>query len=487
MSETVDVVLIGGGIMSATLGIFLRELEPKWSIRVYERLDAVAEESSDAWNNAGTGHSALCELNYTPERPDGTIDIAKATSVNEQFQQSRQFWQYLLEQGRLADAGFITECPHMTLVHGADDIDYLHRRHAALTRSPLFADMEISTDHDRIGEWAPLLTRGRAPSDSIAATYAPGGTDVDFGALTRGLFAAQQDVRTGHEVTALTGGVGGWQVTARDTRTKTEESVRARFVFVGAGGWALRLLQNAGVPEVRGYSLLPVSGHFLRTFDPRVVEQHGAKVYGKAPVGAPPMSMPHLDARHVGQRSAVLFGPYAGANPKFLKHGSALDMPRILRGSNVLPFARMGLANLNLLGLLLGDLTSTRADKFEALRRFAPDLDDIGWELYAAGQRAQIVKPDGARGGALQFGTEVIGSARGTLAGVLGASPGASTAVPIALEVLRRSFGSRFDSQWAERLRAMVPTLGRSLADDPALAHEAMTRTANALGITAPA
>ncbi|MDF0530257.1 malate dehydrogenase (quinone) [Tsukamurella sp. 8F] len=481
--ETVDVALIGGGIMSATLGAFLRNLEPEWTIRVFERLPQVAEESSDAWNNAGTGHAALCELNYTPEGPDGSIDITKALAVNEQFQQSRQFWSYLLADGQLADASFINQVPHMTLVRGADDIDYLRRRFDALRTSPLFSAMRYSTDRDEIAAWAPLIVDGRAESDTVAATFDPSGTDVDFGSLTRQLLAHHGDVQTNREITRLRPDGGGWRLTVRNTFTRKDSEVRARFVFVGAGGRALQLLQAARAPEIHGYSLLPISGHFLRTTDPAVVERHHAKVYGKAPVGAPPMSMPHLDARVIGGERSVLFGPYAGANPKFLKEGSVLDMPRTLRPANFVPFVRMGLDNLNLVGLLLGDLTATPEQKLRQLKEFAPSVGDDHWEMYAAGQRAQIVKPDQKRGGALQFGTEVISSAGGTLAGLLGASPGASTAVPIALSVLERSFPNRFTGSWAESLRTMVPTFGTALNDDADLAASTQARTAKALDI----
>ncbi len=482
-NETVDVALIGGGIMSATLGAFLRNLEPEWSIRVYERLPEVAIESSDAWNNAGTGHSALCELNYTPAGPDGSIDITKAVGINEQFQQSRQFWRYLLEAGQLHDSSFINQCPHMTLVRGSDDVDYLRRRVDALHTSPLFQSMEYATDRDRISEWAPLIVEGRPASDTIAASFDATGTDVDFGSLTRQLLAHHEDIAVNREVVGIEPADSAWRLSVRNTFTHATTKVRARFVFVGAGGRALELLQTANAPEIRGYSLLPIAGHFLRSTAPEVVDRHHAKVYGKAPIGAPPMSMPHLDARIIGDTKAVLFGPYAGANPKFLKNGSVFDMPRTLRPANVLPFARMGLANLNLLGLLVGDLTSTPAQKLKQLKEFAPTVGDDHWEMYAAGQRAQIVKPDRKRGGVLQFGTEVISSSGGSLAGVLGASPGASTAVPIALSVLQQSFPRKFSGSWAEALRTMVPTLGVALNDEPELAAATMAGTAKALGI----
>jgi malate dehydrogenase (quinone) len=114
---TADVVLIGAGIMSATLGVLLKELDPNLTIAIYERLDAVAAESSDAWNNAGTGHSAFCELNYTPQLPDGSVEISKADKIAEQFELSKQFWASLVQEGRLPEPeNFIRTIPHMSFV-----------------------------------------------------------------------------------------------------------------------------------------------------------------------------------------------------------------------------------------------------------------------------------------------------------------------------------------------------------------------------------
>ena len=123
--------------MSATLGALLRLVEPDWSITLIERLDGAAAESSDPWNNAGTGHSALCELNYTPARPDGSIDITKAVHVNEQFQVSRQFWTYAVENRVMPDVrSFLNPIPHVSFVQGADNVDYLRRRQRGTGQQP---------------------------------------------------------------------------------------------------------------------------------------------------------------------------------------------------------------------------------------------------------------------------------------------------------------------------------------------------------------
>ncbi|MFI6868117.1 malate dehydrogenase (quinone) [Nocardia sp. NPDC050406] len=486
-------VLIGGGIMSATLGILLKQVEPTWSIAVYERLPELAGEASAAWHNAGTGHAGLCELNYTSESPDGTVDIAKALRVNEQFQLSRQLWASLVDAEILGKPQeFINPVPHMTFVRGARDVEYLRRRHRAMSDNVLFGAMQFSEDPEVIEEWAPLLLRGRAKDEPIAATRDITGSDVDFGALTRQLFAHLRtvgvDVYTRHEVRGLRrNNDGSWKlriVATDDTDDRISSKVDAKFVFAGAGGWALKLLQKAGIPEARGYGLLPVSGRFLRCDNPAVIERHEAKVYGKAPVGAPPMSMPHLDTRVVDGRRTILFGPYAGTSPRFLKNGSRFDALASLRPHNLIPLARMAMGNLPLIWLLVTQLAATRRKKLSALREFFPAAVADEWTWITAGQRAQIVKADPRKGGILEFGTEVVASGDGSIAAVLGASPGASTAPAILLEVLNRCF-PHYRALWAPRLRELMPTLGRDLADDEVLARRTMIRTAEILGLTA--
>lgn len=490
---TYDVVLIGGGIMSATLGILLKHLEPTWSIAVYERLPELAAEASAAWNNAGTGHSGLCELNYTAEKPDGTVDIARALQVNEQFQLSRQLWASLVDAEILGKPQeFITAVPHMTFVRGAADVEYLRRRHQVMSENVLFGAMQFSDDPEVIGEWAPLLLRGRAKGEPIAATRDITGSDIDFGTLTRMMFAhletAGVDVYTRHEVRGLRrNNDGSWKlriVATDDTDDRISSKVDAKFVFAGAGGWALKLLQRAGIPEARGYGLLPISGRFLRCDNPAVIERHDAKVYGKAPAGAPPMSMPHLDTRIVDGQRTILFGPYAGTSPKFLKQGSILDAPASLRPHNLAPLAWMAKSNLPLVWLLATQLAATQRRKLNALREFFPAAVADEWTWITAGQRAQIVKADPVRGGILEFGTEVVAAQDGSIAAVLGASPGASTAPAILLDVLNRCF-PHYRTLWAPRLRELMPTLGRNLADDEILARRTMIRTAEILGLTA--
>lgn len=488
--ETVDVVLIGGGIMSATLGSLISQLQPDWSIRVYERLGEVAQESSNAWNNAGTGHAALCELNYMPELPDGTVDATKAVSINEQFQVSRQYWSYLVSIGALPEPhNFINSAPHMTFVKGAANVEYLKKRVEALREQPLFPDMEYTEDLERIAEWTPMLAKKRNPKQKVAATRIAAGTDVDFGALTKFLFADMErrgaSIYTNHQVTWLKRKKDGtWRLRVRQTVGQTPSTVRARFVFVGAGGGALALLQHSGIPEIRGFGGFPISGQFLRTTNPKIVAQHQAKVYGKAAVGAPPMSVPHLDTRVVNGETALLFGPFAGFTPKFLKTSTWFDLPFSIRAHNIGPMLQVAFKNFDLMKYLIGELLASRAKKLAALREFMPTAKDRDWELITAGQRVQVMKRDPQKGGVLQFGTEVITGADGTIAGLLGASPGASTAAPIMLDVLARCFPARFP-EWEPKLRQMIPSFGRTLSSDPDAASDSLARTANALELTA--
>lgn len=488
-SENPDVILIGAGVMSATLGTFLKLLSPKLKIEVYERLEGVALESSNPWNNAGTGHAALCELNYMPDSKDGSLpNAAKAVAINEQFQLSRQFWSYLVDKKILgAPETFINATPHMTFVRGAKDVDYLARRFEALKDQPLFAGMQFSKDPKQIAKWAPLLIEGRKGDEQIAATYIASGTDVDFGSITRQLFAylGKQGVsiETNHEVQGLNRlKTGSWEVTVRDTKTGQRKYRQAKFVFVGAGGWALKLLQKSGIGEAKGYGTFPVGGQWLRTDNQALVAKHQAKVYSQASVGAPPMSVPHLDTRVVDGKASLLFGPYATANPKFLKNGSILDLPASLRPANLIPYLAVGLGNFPLIKYLVGELAKSKDKKFESLLEFMPEAKPEDWRLLNAGQRAQVIKKDRKKGGVLQFGTEVVTSSDGSISGLLGASPGASTAVFVMLQVLERSFAREFDG-WQGKLKQIIPSFGTKLSADPAKAAASLASTAKTLKI----
>jgi malate dehydrogenase (quinone) len=469
-----DVVLVGGGIMSATLSALLGVVAPDWTVSVFESADVMAGESSGPWNNAGTGHAALCELNYTPAGTDGRVDTAKAVTINEQFQVSRQFWSHLVREGLTGSPkDFITPVPHISFVTGRTGQQYMRTRFEAMSAEPLFEGMEHTEDPSVLAEWVPLMMEGRDPGQLLAATRSAAGTDVDFGSLTRLMFdaAASRGVMlyTGTRVERLEQGTDGrWTVGAHDTRTGERRTVRARFVFVGAGGGALPLLQKAGIPEIRGFGGFPVSGQFLRTRSPELVGRHQAKVYGQAAVGAPPMSVPHLDLRYIENDQSLLFGPYAGFSPKFLKAGSFFDLPKSVRGNNLASMLGVAKDNVPLTKYLIGQVLQSRDARHNSLTDFVPTARAADWELITAGQRVQVIKQDPTGRGVLQFGTELVVGGEGTIAGLLGASPGASTAVAAMLNLLERCFPDRVDT-WRPLIQSAIPSYGHKLSEEPAL------------------
>ena len=480
----VDVVLIGAGIMSATLGVLLKLLAPGLTIAIYERLDQVAAESSDAWNNAGTGHSAFCELNYTPELPDGRIETEKALAIAEQFEQSKQFWAFLVEQGILPDAHFIRPIPHMSFVWGAANVDYLRRRHAALTASPLFAGMDFTTDARLLAQWIPLVMEGRDPAQPVAATRMDLGTDVNFGSLTRCLFEhlkKQPGVafHLAHEVDDFRRKDDGrWRLKINNLGTNEETIMRADFVFIGAGGGSLPLLEKSGIPEADGFGGFPVSGQWLKCVSREVIERHGAKVYGKASVGAPPMSVPHLDTRQISGRRELLFGPYAGFSTKFLKRGSYADLFKSIELGNIRPLLFAGARNIPLTRYLIGQVLQSPEDRLSALREYLPAARPTDWQLEQAGQRVQVIKKDKKEGGVLEFGTEMVTAADGSIAALLGASPGASTAVSIMLGLVQKCFPAQSATpEWQARFREIIPSFGQQLHEQPALVAQVRART----------
>lgn len=493
-TEKTDVLLIGGGIMSASLGTVLQEIQPDWKQLMVEKLDGVALESSNGWNNAGTGHSANMELNYTPEREDGSIDVTKALEINEAFMISRQFWSSQVKRGVLNDPHtFINSTPHMSFVWGDKNVEYLTKRYKALQQTTLFQGMQFSTDQQQIKKWAPLIIEGRDPSQKVAATWTPVGTDVNYGEITRQLVGSLKKTRnftleTSSEVTDFKRNAdNSWHVTITDVNSGKEHAVDAKYVFIGAGGGALKLLQKTGIPEADNYAGFPVGGSFLVSENPDIARQHGEKVYGQASVGAPPMSVPHLDARFLDGKRVVLFGPFATFSTKFLKNGSFFDLLSTTTMQNVMPMTNVGLDNFDLVKYLVGQVMLSDEDRFEALKEYYPSARKEDWKLIQAGQRVQIIKKDAEKGGVLKLGTEIVTDQQKTLAALLGASPGASTAAPISLNVLKQLFPAQFNSpEWQSKLREIVPSYGQKLNGNVALTQQVWDETASTLQLTKP-
>ncbi len=484
-----DVILIGAGIMSATLGTLLKELAPEWEIRVFEKLATAGEESSNEWNNAGTGHAALCELNYTPEKSDGSVDISKAIKINEQFQLSKQFWSYLVNRNLIRNPkDFIMPVPHLSFVQGEKNVAFLKKRFETLSNIPCFNGMEFSDDPAKLREWVPLIMEGRTGNEPIAATKIDSGTDVNFGALTRMLFdhlkSKNVEIHYKHHVTDMKrASDGSWNVKVRDLDSGQIEDHTAKFVFIGAGGGSLPLLQKTGIPESKRIGGFPVSGLFMVCKNPEVVAKHHAKVYGNAKVGAPPMSVPHLDTRYIDNQKTLLFGPFAGFSPKFLKTGSYLDLIRSVKLDNILTMLAAGIKEMALTKYLIQQVMLSNEKRMEELREFIPTAKSEDWDIVVAGQRVQVIKDTKEGGkGTLQFGTEVVCAADGSIAALLGASPGASTTVHVMLEVLKKCFPQHM-KEWGPKIKEMIPSYGVSLVENPDLLQNIHISTSETLGL----
>ncbi|UUQ65234.1 malate dehydrogenase (quinone) [Pseudomonas fuscovaginae UPB0736] len=493
-SKKVDVLLIGGGIMSSTLGIWLNELQPDWSMEMVERLDGVAEESSNGWNNAGTGHSALAESNYTPYGKDGKIDISKAIEINESFQITRQFLSWQVRQGVLKNPhSFINSTPHMSFMWGDDNVKFLKDRYTALQTSPLFSGMQYTEDQEQIKKWVPLMMQGRDPKQKIAATWTPIGTDVNFGEITRQYVAHLQaqpnfKLKLSSEVQDIKRNEdGSWRVTYKNLKDGSETSTDAKFVFIGAGGGALHLLQKSGIPEANDYAAFPVGGSFLVTDNQDIALKHMAKAYGIASTGAPPMSVPHLDTRVLDGKRVILFGPFATFSTKFLKNGSYFDLLTSTTTHNFWPMTRVGIDQFDLVQYLGGQLMMSDDDRFNALKEYFPEAKKEDWRLWQAGQRVQIIKRDEEKGGVLKLGTEVVAAKDNSIAGLLGASPGASTAAPIMLGVLEKIFKDKVATPaWQEKLHQIVPSYGTKLNSSPEAVQKEWNYTAEILQLATP-
>jgi len=489
--EKIDVLLVGGGVMSATLATLLNELDPLMHMTMVERLPSIATESTDAWNNAGTGHAGYCELNYTPTDDAGNISINRALAINASFEVSLQLWASLVEKNALpAPAKFINKTPHLSFVWGEENVAFLRKRHRLLQEHPLFKDMEFSDDTTKLTEWMPLMMQQRTDNEKVAATRVNYGSDIDFGSLTRELVKHLQQtpsfqLNVSTEVTGLKQlDNGRWLVNIKDLTTKKQKKIEAGFVFLGAGGGALKLLQKSGIPESQGYGGFPVSGQWLVCNNPDIIKQHNSKVYGKAAIGAPPMSVPHLDTRIINGKPALLFGPYAGFTTKFLKKGSYLDLFKSVKPNNLKSLLGAGRHNIDLTRYLIGEALQKHSSRVTTLREFYPLAADADWHLESAGKRVQIIKQCDEKGGKLEFGTEIVAAKDGSIAGLLGASPGASVSVQAMINVIERCFSDKIKTeQWRSRIKALIPSYGESLIDDSQLLAQVRNRTLQVLNL----
>lgn len=477
-TKTTDILLIGAGAMSATLGSMLKELDASYSITMIEKLDDVVKESTDGWNNAGTGHAAYCELNYTPQDKDGSINIERAFGINARFEVSLSYWSYMVRKGAFPDPeNFIVPTPHMSFVWGEENVNFLRKRYEALIKHPMFTAMQFTDDPAVIREWMPLVMKGRDPAEHVAATRVDIGTDVNFAAVSRAMIDELKryddfDLHVSTSVTSLTQGDDKrWTAKLKNTRTGEVSAINAGFVFIGAGGASLTMLQKSGIKEGKGYGGFPVSGQWLVCNNPEIVKNHMAKVYGKAPVGSPPMSVPHLDTRIIDGKQALLFGPFAGFTTKFLKKGSMLDLFTSLKANNLWPMFNVGIRSMDLIKYLVSEVLQTHSSRMKALRKYFPEAKDEDWTLATAGQRVQIIKRCQEKGGKLEFGTEVISSEDRTLSSLLGASPGASVMVPIILQVIEECFAERLEKEWMPKVKEMIPCYAESIVANEELFH----------------
>lgn len=463
--ENPDVILIGSGIMSANLAVLLKKLDPALRIQVYEVTSELAQESSRGWNNAGTGHAGICELSYTPNREaDGSVNVTKAIEIFEQFERTRQFWAYAVKSGMIENpSDFINPVPHISFVHGQPQVDYLSERFKGLSAHHFFSQMEYSTDPAKIGGWAPLLTEGRG-NVPIAATKMDTGTDVNFGEAARKLLEwldAQPGcgVASSHRVIDLKRVGTNWQAKVRNLNSSEVHSNTAKFVFVGAGGGSLPLLQKAGIPESRGLGGFPIGGQWLVCDKPEIVARHEAKVYGQALDAAPTMAVPHLDTRILDGKKTLLFGPFAAWTTKFLNEkGSLFDLPGSVRPHNIMTLLKIGVNNLDLVRYLVQQGTQSMKDRIKVLHVFYPEAKVEDWKLVDAGIRVQAIKKTDGEAGIVHYGTEVITNQDRTISALLGASPGASVCVHIVLEVIEKCFPQLLKStEGAARIKEMIP------------------------------
>jgi malate dehydrogenase (quinone) len=482
-----DITLVGGGIMSLTLAALINEVNPKLKIHLIERLSRCGKESSDALNNAGTGHAGYCELNYTPQNKDGEVTIKRAIETNEMFEVSLQFWAYLDKKySKFNPKRFIKKTPHISFVWGESNVKFLKKRYRKLIKQPLFKGMEYTDDFKTINDWAPLLIEGRKRTEKIAATRVSHGTDVDFGELTSQLLTIllknkNFTLTLNADVTSIRPVDNNeWTIQSTNKQTNKKFTYQSSLVFIGAGGMAINLLQKVNIEEASGYAGYPVSGKWLISTNKSIIKKHKAKIYSHVLPKAPPMSIPHLDLRVIGKTEVLLFGPFAGFSFKFLKYGSSLDLIKSIKLNNIKTLFFVMFTNLSLLKYLIKQSLMSNKSRIKQLKRFYPKAKATDWKTYIAGQRVQIIKNCSTYGPKLEFGTEIICTRNKTLGALLGASPGASVATSSMINVLCQLLNGK---AYKSKLQKIIPSYGFDLNKNPLLLKRIRNKVYKQLGL----
>ena len=460
------ITLIGGGIMSLTLGVLINEIYPDYPINLIEKLSDISLESSSALNNAGTGHAGYCELNYTPQEKNGEINISRAININEMFENSLEFWAYLETKYKFFDCKkFLKKTPHISFVKGDKNIIFLKSRYESLKKQPLFKEMEFSDDPKIIHQWAPLLNFKNEKKERYAATRVEHGTDINFGEISIQLLNLLKKNKKFHlytnsnveKISVLKDGLIDLKI--KNQINKNIIEIKSNRIFIGAGGQSIALLQKMGLKETNGYAGFPISGKWLICNNKEIVKRHNAKVYSQVFDNAPPMSIPHLDLREIDGKQYLLFGPFAGFTFKFLKQGSNLDLPKSIRINNIRSLIIVFLKNFSLLIYLIKQSLMNHASRMKQLRYFYEDAKDSDWKLLDAGKRVQIIKNCPFEGSKLEFGTEIIFSQNKRICALIGASPGAS----ISANAMSKVFIGMFGKNKYVNLKKIISSYGSNL------------------------
>lgn len=432
------VIVIGAGIMGTTFAVLAKELAPELDVTILERLEGPGAGNSWVFNNAGTGHEANCELNYTPVDEE-VISVEKALKIHAQFNVAKQFWAYLVNKGAIQDPKtFINQTKHCTIV-SESAIEELRLRFKEMSAHHFFEHMQYSEDFDEIERWLPYLMEGRPRHEKMAATVIETGTDVNFGALTEQManYAVNElgvKIEYGTHVKRVhRSPAGSWLVETE--RMGNAVQYKADVLFVGAGGGAFPLLKKSHLPFRARFSGFPVGGRFLQAAITREqADQYRAKTYGKAKVGAPPMSVPHLDLRVANGQHYLLFGPFASFKPVLEKGRGFIDYLRSMRLHDLPGLLNVALEHFPLVKYLVSETFKGESSMLAELENFAPGISrKFDWKAVEAGQRVQIIKD-----GDLQMGTEIIVSSDKTYGTLLGASPGASVSPEVMLRCLEQ-------------------------------------------------